>query len=237
MMRKKYIDLFIDFDDTLYDTFGNANLALAELFEHYRLQRYFPSLEAFVEPYWRENAGLWQAYSHGNITRDVLIVERFRRPLEKGKGFEPTSEFCREMSDYFLNLCADKPGTIPGAHMLMNYLVKKGYRLHLCSNGFHEVQYRKLIASKLLNYFDTIVLSEDAGANKPARAFFDYALKQSNAQRETTLMIGDNIDTDIRGAHGAGIDTLYFNPRGLPVMVKGIILYEVDTLSKIMEIL
>ena len=83
--------------------------------------------------------------------------------------------------------------------------------MHMTSNGFHEVQYKKLAACGLRDYFDTIILSEDAGVNKPSPAYFDYALRQSGAVRETTLMIGDNLQTDILGALNAGIDALLFN--------------------------
>lgn len=207
----KYKDLFVDFDDTLYDTHGNAVIALRETFEAFRLERYFPDPQVFYDAYWMANIDLWTRYSKGEITRSYLIVERFRRPLSEGRGLEVTEALCLEMSDRFLEFCATKPGVVDGAHELMDYLKGRGYRMHMTSNGFHEVQYKKLAACGLRDYFDTIILSEDAGVNKPSPQYFDYALKVSGANRATTLMIGDNLQTDIMGALGCGIDALLFN--------------------------
>ncbi len=207
----KYKDLFIDFDDTLYDTYGNAIIALGETFEAFHLERYFDDPQTFYDAYWTANIDLWSRYSKGEIDRPFLIVERFRRPLSEGHGLEVTESLCLEISDRFLDFCSSKPGVVDGAHELMDYLKRRGYKMHMTSNGFHEVQYKKLAACGLKDYFDTIILSEDAGYNKPSKAFFDYALKVSGANIETTLMIGDNLNTDIRGALNAGIDALLFN--------------------------
>ena len=231
-----YTDLFLDFDDTLYDTHGNAVIALHELFETLQLGQYFADPEVFYDEYWKANIDLWTRYSKEEITRDYLIVERFRRPLSFGKGLDPTEEYCLKASDLFLDYCSSKPGLIEGAHELVDYLKNKGYRMHICSNGFHEVQYKKLRACGLFDYFDTIILSEDAGANKPSKQFFDYALQKSGAVKAKTLMIGDNFNTDILGAKQAGFDTAYFNrfpdyPAPEPVT------FEVTNLSQLMDIL
>ena len=207
----RYKDLFIDFDDTLYDTHGNAVIALSETFEAFHLERWFSDPQVFYDAYWMANIDLWSRYSKGEIDRPFLIVERFRRPLSEGKGLEVTKELCLEMSDRFLDFCSSKPVVVEGAHELMDYLKQKGYRMHMTSNGFHEVQYKKLEACGLRDYFDTIILSEDAGVNKPSPLYFDYALRQSGASRETTLMIGDNLQTDILGAMNAGFDAMLFN--------------------------
>lgn len=231
-----YTDLFLDFDDTLYDTHGNAVIALHELFETLQLGQYFADPEVFYDEYWKANIDLWTRYSKEEITRDYLIVERFRRPLSFGKGLDPTEEYCLKASDLFLDYCSSKPGLVEGAHELVDYLKNKGYRMHICSNGFHEVQYKKLRACGLFDYFDTIILSEDAGANKPSKQFFDYALQKSGAVKAKTLMIGDNFNTDILGAKQAGFDTAYFNrfpdyPAPEPVT------FEVTNLSQLLDIL
>lgn len=234
----KYKDLFIDFDDTLYDTHGNAVIALSETFDYFHLDRYFEDPQVFYDAYWTANIDLWTQYAKGEITRDYLIVERFRRPLSVGKGIEVTKELCLEISDKFLDFCASKPGVIDGAHELMDYLKRKGYRMHMCSNGFHEVQYKKLDACSLHDYFNTIILSEDAGVNKPSKDYFDYALTVSGANRKTTLMIGDNLQSDILGALNAGLDAMLFNRWQVPSEeLPQDLTFVVDNLCDIMEIL
>jgi putative hydrolase of the HAD superfamily len=198
----------------------------------------------FYTEYWNTNIDLWGRYSKGEITRDYLIVERFRRPLTVSPELKAQCEadgdafrqFCLQVSDVFLDFCATKPGVVEGAHELMRYLKGKGYRLHMCSNGFHEVQYKKLKACGLQDYFNTIILSEDAGANKPSRLFFDYAFKITGASPATTMMIGDNLQTDIMGAQGAGLDTIFYNR--FPEHEKSqIATYSVTRLKDIMQIL
>ncbi|MBR6141552.1 MAG: YjjG family noncanonical pyrimidine nucleotidase [Bacteroidaceae bacterium] len=239
----KYRDLFIDFDDTLYDTYGNAVIALEETFEAFHLDQWFPDPKVFYDAYWAANIDLWSRYAKGEIDRPFLIVERFRRPLCMSEELRMKSEesvsafkdYCLEISDRFLDFCSGKPGVVDGARELMDYLRGRGYRMHMCSNGFHEVQYKKLAACGLRDYFQTVILSEDAGANKPSKDFFDYAFKVSGAERETTIMIGDNLQTDILGARDAGLDTILFNrwnvePSGIPT-------HTVTTLHEIKDIL
>ena len=63
-------------------------------------------------------------------------------------------------------------------------------------------------------YFDLIVLSEDAGVNKPHKGIFDYAFLLSGARPSETIMIGDSWAADIEGALTANIPAVWYNPDG-----------------------
>ena len=83
--------------------------------------------------------------------------------------------------------------------------------LHLITNGFESVQHDKLKYSNLTNYFNEIVTSEKAGSLKPNKEIFEFALKIAKANIKESIMIGDNIEADIRGAMNAGLDTIFVN--------------------------
>ena len=91
-------------------------------------------------------------------------------------------------------------------------------------------------SAKLDKYFTSVILSEDAGANKPQREFFEYALRTTNCKRENAIMIGDNFNTDIIGAKNAGIDQIYFK-RDASLPTPEPVTYEVLSLKEIMTIL
>lgn len=239
-----YKDLFIDLDDTLYDTHGNSMIALKKLFDERNWKEIMPSYEAFRDAYFATNVDVWAKYAHGEIDRDTLIVERYRRPVTEmvrqcgGDTSWITPQWCVEASNRYGDLISREPGTVPGAKQLLEYLRQKGYRLHICSNGFHEVQSRKLRSAGLDGYFATIILSEDAGVNKPHKEFFDYAFAKTGAERATTIMIGDHYDTDIAGAINAGLDTIFFNRWNVdPSTLERQPDYIVNSLSEIQKIL
>lgn len=212
-----YKAIFLDFDDTLYDTHGNAQIALEIIFREFCLDRHFKSAEDFIKPYWEVNVELWAQYARQEISRDYLIVERFRRPLSLGDGLVPDVEYCLRISDRFLELCTEQSGTVDGAHELLAYLQDRGYRLFIASNGFTEVQSRKIARAGMDGIFEAVFLSESIGVNKPSPLFFEKALSQAGLKPDEVIMIGDNYHTDILGAMGSGIAQIHFNPESRPL--------------------
>ena len=208
----KYKNLFIDLDDTLWDTYHNNKKCLEELYTDHHFDRYYASFEAFFAIYWPHNELLWKQYRAGEIDRQTLIIDRFRyvlRPL----GIEDTQSVLAVNND-FLQRTTTKTGLVLGAIELLEYL-RPSYRMYILSNGFREVQDKKLRNSGLAPYFTRMILSEDAGIQKPHKGIFDFALINTNSRRNETLMIGDCFEADIFGAHQSRIDQLWFNPQGL----------------------
>lgn len=228
-----YKHVFLDFDDTIYDTRGNATVALNELYAHFNLNRYFDRFETFAEIYWKRNHEVWALYSEGKMTRQELIIERFLYPLRQvGTG---TEEMALELNDWFLESTSRKSGLIEGARELLDYL-KPNYHIHMISNGFTEVQYRKMESAGVAGYFEEVILSDAVGVNKPDPAIFEFALRKAGATPEESIMIGDNFDTDIKGAIRSRIDQVFFNPQKEFIAPQRPT-FEVRTLGEIHEIL
>ena len=122
---------------------------------------------------------------------------------------------------------------MPHAREVLEYL-KSRYRIYILSNGFAELQSRKMQSAGIAHYFDGVVLSEDIGVNKPHRAIFDHALRVAGVTADRALMIGDNYEVDIKGAHGAGIDQVFYNVAGLDI--SGEVLIPTHTIGSLLEL-
>ncbi|MBO7302288.1 MAG: YjjG family noncanonical pyrimidine nucleotidase [Bacteroidaceae bacterium] len=207
---RKYKDLFIDLDDTLYDFSGASREAFRETYELLGYDSFFDSFEQYMTIYEPYNLELWRIYGEGKITKEELNKRRYSHPLEVVGVNDPelAATFCREA----LSRIPTKNKLIPGAKELLEYL-RPHYRLHILSNGFKELQAHKMSTTGILDYFDNLILSEDIGVNKPNRELYEHALERAEATVEKSLMIGDMFDTDIKGAANIGMDQLFFNPK------------------------
>lgn len=209
-LRMAYKNIFIDLDDTLWDIHQNGRECLEEIYIDYRFGRFYPDFDSYYDAYMPGNNYLWGLYRQGQITKEALTVERFLRPLRAFGIKDP--EFAKRLSDDFLDRTTRKTKLVEGALELLDHL-KPRYRMHILSNGFREVQYKKIENSGLRTYFDKIILSEDARANKPHPDIFTFALKNTNARRDQTIMIGDSWEADILGAFQSRIAQIWFNSR------------------------
>ncbi len=204
-----YRHLFFDLDHTLWDFETNANETLATLYERHDLARYGIVLHDFNRVYNDVNHALWRLYQANKVTQTQLRAVRFVRTLARLGVAE--ADVPPTLSAEFTDILPQKAAVFPHTHETLDYLRGK-YTLHLITNGFEDVQHRKLASSNLAQYFDQVITSEHSGCLKPDPRMFAHALQAAGAAAAESLMIGDNLECDVLGAHNAGIDQVYFNP-------------------------
>ena len=226
---KKYKHIFFDLDHTLWDFEKNSKETLFELYDKFDLQAVGGfSKERFYNKYKEVNAAMWNQYNVGEIDQKVIRTERFNRVFRR-LGMDP-SVIEEDIDTMYVYECPKKPHIMPYTIEVLEYLRGK-YELHIVTNGFDDVQSIKMEESGLGKYFNHVFTSQTTGHKKPHPGIFDYAFKKTNAAKDVSIMIGDNLSTDIEGARVAGIDQIFYNPeiikhRATPT-------YEISCLSEL----
>ncbi|UIR55030.1 YjjG family noncanonical pyrimidine nucleotidase [Sphingobacterium sp. SRCM116780] len=211
MFKNKKKDIFFDLDHTIWDFDKNAEETLHELYYQYQFDQLFqqPTSELFIQTYTVNNHRLWNLYHHGKIDKTELRRARFADTFTQ-LGVDPIL-FPKNFEEEYLFICPQKTNLFPHAHETLTYLYDQ-YNLHLISNGFKEACETKLATSDLNKYFKNVFISEVVGVNKPDPRIFHFAINQADARAYTSMMIGDNLDADVRGAMQVGMDAIFFNP-------------------------
>ena len=203
-----YKNLFIDLDDTLWAFSENARDTFSDMYDKYHYDRYFDSFDHFYSIYTKRNVELWDEYGDGKITKDELNEERFFHPLRK-VGVDDKELSFKFSADFFSEIVFKKK-LMPNVIEALEYLAPK-YNLYILSNGFRELQQRKMQSGGIDQYFKKIILSEDIGVHKPYLQIFQFALSATQSDVKSSLMIGDNWENDIAGAKNAGFAQGFYN--------------------------
>ena len=208
---KKYDTLLFDADMTLFDFEEAERRSFAAVMEAERIA----CTEAEFMRYQRINADLWSRFGRGEITKDFLQSERFTAFLAT-LGDTYTREDgirCNERFVAGLSACSV---LLDGAQELCRKLAKT-HTLYIVTNGISRVQHARFEKSVLTPYFADIFVSEDAGEPKPGAGYFNYVFARiGEEKRARAVIIGDSLESDIRGGEVAGIDAVWYNPHGKP---------------------
>ena len=200
-----YKAIFLDWDDTIGDFHYAEQQALNEIYLTYHLDSLYPSFSDFYNCYHPYNIHLWELYGQSKITKNELAFQRFYHPVE---SLPDSISLAHTLADEFLVLTSRYFRLLPDAAEVVRYLASR-YPLTIVSNGFVEVQYKKIQLSGLKDCFQHVVLSEEVGAQKPNPIIFQKALQLNNLSPHQVLMIGDSYNSDIQGAINASIDQLW----------------------------
>ena len=201
--RMKYRFLLFDADDTLLDFEAAERDGLTKMFSDLGLTLD----EGMRQRYAVLNKGLWKLLDEGKLTRDELLYTRFGT-FFKQEGIDADGVLAENTYRKHLS---EGHETVEGARELLKDLGKR-YEIYVATNGLAETQIRRMRESGLDRLVRETFISEQIGANKPEKAFFDYVESHiPNFDRTQALLIGDSLSSDIQGGINAGIDTCWFD--------------------------
>lgn len=196
--------IFFDLDHTLWDFETNSNKTFEYIFDKNNININFSD---FKETYKPINAKYWKLFREDKVTKEELRYARLKEAFDILK-FKTDNNIIETLSEDYITYLSNYNKLFGGAIEILTYLQAK-YEMHIITNGFNEVQFRKLKNAKLLPFFNQIITSERVGVKKPNPKIFSYALNIANAKAKESIMIGDNFEADILGAKNAGMHTIF----------------------------
>ena len=201
--------VFIDIDNTLLDFCKSAEKAIKICFKNEGL----PYTDNVFQVFYEINEGLWKQIELKEITKQEMYGLRWTtifRALgidDDGIAFEQS----------FRSTLSGIAEPVDNAVELLEYLHTK-YPLYAASNSSFEHQRKRMTRADMLKYFEKMFVSENVGALKPAKEFFDYCFKEiGEIAPDEAIIIGDSLTSDILGGYNYGIKTIWFNPDKLDI--------------------
>tara|TARA_Y100000815_G_scaffold140352_1_gene126912 strand:- start:9 stop:701 length:693 start_codon:yes stop_codon:yes gene_type:complete len=198
--------VFFDLDHTIWDFDKNSAMAFDSIFIKNRIDI---ETSKFLEEYIPINFQYWKYFREGQITKEQLRYSRLKKSFDN-LNIEIDDYLINKLADDYIAFLPDNNHLFEGTLALLEYL-NNHYHLHIITNGFEEVQLKKLKNSKIDHFFKSVTTSESVGVKKPDPKIFRYALEIAEATHVESVMIGDTYEADILGARGVGMQTICFN--------------------------
>lgn len=206
MLRNTISDIFFDLDHTLWDFETNSRLTFERIFATHEIR---VVMEDFLEIYVPLNLAFWKLYRENRISKPELRYQRLKQAFD-ALSFPVEDYTINRLSEDYIRHLSSYNNLIDNSIEVLNYLQPR-YNLHIITNGFQEIQEKKLTNGGIRHYFNQVVNSEMAGVKKPHPAIFELALQRAGVSADVSLMIGDNLEADILGAKAVGFHALHFN--------------------------
>ncbi|AXG67913.1 putative HAD-hydrolase YfnB [Kordia sp. SMS9] len=188
-------DIFFDLDHTLWDFEKNSALTFKKILAENKVE---VDHDRFLAVYVPVNLEYWRLFREEKISKKELRYQRLAKTFQ-AINFEVSDELINTLSEQYIQYLSSFNHLFEYAEELLKNLQEK-YNLHIITNGFREVQHKKIKASGILSYFEHIVDSESVHVKKPNPKIFEHALDLANVAPENAMMIGDSLEADVLGA-------------------------------------
>lgn len=198
--------VFFDLDHTLWDFEKNSALTFQEIFKKNQIEVVF---EDFLKVYSPINFNYWKLYREEKVSKPELRYGRLKDTFDQ-LSYHISDEMIDILAKEYIDYLPLFNHLFEGTIELLEYLKPK-YELHIITNGFEEVQTKKMEKSNIIKYFDQVITSEAVGVKKPNPKIFSFAVDVANANPKESIMIGDNLEADIQGALDFGLSAIHCN--------------------------
>ncbi|WP_340202198.1 YjjG family noncanonical pyrimidine nucleotidase [Ascidiimonas sp. W6] len=220
-MKNTITDIFFDLDHTLWDFEKNSALTFETIFEEQNIQI---ALDEFLEVYVPLNFKYWKMYREEKISKSQLRYSRLKVSFDT-LNFDVEDDLINDLSKRYIEVLPEQNNLFVNTVDILNYL-RERYTLHIITNGFEEIQEKKLQNSAIRSFFQNVVNSEMVGVKKPNPRIFEFALNKAGVSAVKSVMVGDSLEADILGAKNVGMQTIHFNSTNDPIHEHGIIVKE-----------
>ena len=226
-----FTTLLMDADDTIFDFPRCEYNALKEALTFYG----FEFSDDVCRSFSRINAELWKKLELNKITKSELRVRRFSEMLNECFS-EMIFEKPELLAEKYVERLAEQPIFIEGADEAVKKLSGM-YDIYIITNGFKTVQTRRLTLSGLLPFVKGVFISEEIGAAKPKKEFFDRVLNEiPEKNKGNILVVGDSLTSDMQGGRNAGLTTCLVDPMEKTIMPHPLCDYRIHDLLEITEL-
>ncbi len=130
----------------------------------------------------------------------------------KAFGIED-SDLANELAETYPVIRRKKHLLFPDARKVLQNL-HPGYRMGIVTNGIPDLQWEKINVSGIASFFDSVIISVEAGMAKPDPGIFRIALEELGVENNEVIMVGNNPERDVEGALNAGIKSVWINRDG-----------------------
>ena len=215
-MSKNYDIVLLDADETVYDFLLAEKTAVSRTFAAFGVE----PTDDVVSLYSACNLWCWKALERGERAREDLKTRRFAMLFEK-LDIEPVD--FTAVNDMYLDNLSQCGFMLPGATAFVKKLHEEyDVRIYLATNGLTIPQTGRYIRSGINKYVDGIYISEQIGASKPDKAYFDYIFADLGVtDKSRVIILGDSLTSDMQGGRNAGITTCRYlrgsEPDGNPL--------------------
>lgn len=198
--------VFFDLDHTLWDFDKNSRFAFEKVLKINKIE---VDLVHFLDYYVPINLKYWKLYREEKINQTTLRYTRLKETFN-ALLITVSDEKINQLSKDYITYLTQFNHLLEGSKEILEYLTPK-YKLHIITNGFQQIQDKKLKNSKLYHYFKTVTNPEMAGVKKPNPKIFNMALNLAGANPKNSIMIGDSFEADVEGALATGMAAIYYN--------------------------